>query len=84
MGLKMAPRRIIGAIFCKVARIMQLPQLRPSMVGGNQKWNGAAPSFIRREITTIEEIKMVWVGSSSVFGSGEIRTANNKREEARD
>jgi len=36
---------IIGANFCHVIRIMPLTHLIFSITLGNQKWNGAAPSF---------------------------------------
>lgn len=48
-------RRIIGAIFCHVIRIKLLFQFIPSIISGNQKWNGAAPIFNRRvELIKIE------------------------------
>lgn len=37
---------IIGAIFCHVSRINEFIQFNPSITSGNQKWNGAAPSFV--------------------------------------
>lgn len=40
--------KIIGAIFCQVNKSKQFNHLRPSITSGNQKWNGAAPIFIRR------------------------------------
>lgn len=39
--------KIIGAIFCQVNIIVQLIQLNPSITSGNQKWNGAAPIFVK-------------------------------------
>ena len=40
---------MIGATFCQVARIKQFNQDNCSMVFGNQKWQGAAPSLINKE-----------------------------------
>lgn len=37
---------IIGATFCQVNRIIQLDQFIPSIISGNQKWNGAVPIFV--------------------------------------
>lgn len=36
---------IIGAIFCHVSIIKVFNQVKPSIISGNQKWNGAAPIF---------------------------------------
>ena len=41
-------RRDKGAIFCHVDRVKQMGQDDSCMVEGNQKWVGAAPSFVRR------------------------------------
>lgn len=38
--------KIIGAIFCQVNKINLLNQFNPSIISGNQKWNGAAPIFV--------------------------------------
>ena len=43
-------RSIIGAIFCTVIKIQQVVQGAAFMTFGNQKWQGAAPSFIISEI----------------------------------
>lgn len=39
---------IMGAIFCQVIRIKHDTQSKPSIILGNQKWNGAAPNFNKR------------------------------------
>lgn len=38
---------INGAIFCQVNKIKQFTHDKPSITSGNQKWNGAAPNFIK-------------------------------------
>ena len=42
--------RINGAIFWTVIRIMQCMKEIPCIIGGNQKWRGAAPTFNNREM----------------------------------
>lgn len=37
---------IIGAIFCHVNIIIHKFQFNPSIISGNQKWNGAAPILV--------------------------------------
>jgi hypothetical protein len=49
---------IIGVIFCQVDKIKQFVHLNPLITLGNQKWNGAAPIFIKREIFIIEDVKL--------------------------
>lgn len=49
---------IIGVIFCQVDKIKQFIHLSPLITFGNQKWNGAAPIFIKREIFIIEDVKL--------------------------
>lgn len=39
----------MGVIFCQVIKIKQLNQDNPSIILGNQKWNGADPIFINNE-----------------------------------
>lgn len=39
----------MGVIFCHVIKIKQFIQDNPSIIWGNQKWNGAAPIFINKE-----------------------------------
>lgn len=40
--------RAIGASFCHVNIINAFVQFKPSIISGNQKWNGAAPIFVNR------------------------------------
>lgn len=42
--------RTRGATFCRVIRIIQCIQETPCMIGGNQKWTGAAPIFRSRAL----------------------------------
>lgn len=49
MLFKQKDRRIMGAIFCQVIKIILLIQFNPSITTGNQKWNGAIPVFIIKE-----------------------------------
>jgi hypothetical protein len=44
-------KRPKGPSFCHVHRIKQLIQERDVTVDGNQKWQGAAPSFSNNAIT---------------------------------
>jgi hypothetical protein len=37
-----------GEIFCHVNKRRALIQFRPSKTSGNQKWNGAIPTFIAK------------------------------------
>lgn len=45
---------IIGAIFCQVNKMIEFIHLRPSITSGNQKWNGAAPSFVSKAVFNIK------------------------------
>lgn len=45
----------IGAIFCHVKIIKQFDQDNPSIISGNQKWKGAAPIFVKREVFIISK-----------------------------
>jgi len=38
----------MGAIFCQINIIMQFIHLKPSIISGNQKWNGAVPILVKR------------------------------------
>lgn len=49
---------IIGVIFCQVDRIKQFIHLSPLITLGNQKWKGAAPIFMRREIFKIIKVRL--------------------------
>lgn len=49
---------IIGVIFCQVDKIKQFIHLNPLITLGNQKWKGAAPIFIKREIFITEDVKL--------------------------
>jgi len=52
----------IGAIFCHVNIINELFQFNPSITSGNQKWNGAAPIFINKEVFIIYTIYIfIWI-----------------------
>lgn len=42
--------RIKGAIFCQVNMSVRLNHVKPSMICGTHKWNGAAPSLINNLI----------------------------------
>lgn len=46
---------IIGAIFCHVSKINEFIHVNPSITSGNQKWNGAAPSFVINAVIIIIE-----------------------------
>lgn len=46
---KQKERRITGAIFCQVIKIILLIQFNPSITIGNQKWKGAIPVFIIKD-----------------------------------
>ena len=48
----------MGVIFCQVIKIKQFNQERPSIIFGNQKWNGVDPIFIKREELIKIEIKL--------------------------
>lgn len=47
-----------GASFCQVVKMSKLVQLREEATGGNQKWNGAAPSFIKILIKIKVDVKV--------------------------
>lgn len=47
--------RYIGANFWIDNKIAAWPQVKPSIIWGNQKWKGAAPNFIIRERRRIKE-----------------------------
>lgn len=44
---KLYINKIIGAIFCQVNMSKLFVHLSPSITSGNQKWNGAAPIFVK-------------------------------------
>lgn len=44
---------VIGAIFCHVNIIIEFIQFNPSITSGNQKWNGAAPIFVKIAVSII-------------------------------
>lgn len=47
----------MGEIFCQVIKIKQFNQDNPSIILGNQKWNGTEPIFnIKDELIKIEII----------------------------
>lgn len=56
--------RIIGAIFCQVNIIKELVQSSPSIISGNQKWNGAAPILVKNAVFMInlngDEIEILY------------------------
>jgi len=76
--------KTIGAIFWIVAKIIQFLQERPSILGGNQKWKGAPPSFIRSETIIIVLIIIFSSRGRSILGRGESKIAKIRNEEARD
>lgn len=55
--------KIIGAIFCHVNIKNLLNQFNPSIISGNQKWNGAAPIFVKNE-----EFKIILRNSLEFWG----------------
>lgn len=62
--------RIMGAIFCHVSKIEQFIHERPSMTSANQKWNGAAPSFVNNaEFNIIKNDEFIWVGINSLVNN---------------
>jgi hypothetical protein len=72
----------IGAIFCHVNRIRQFTHLNPSITSGNQKWKGAAPSFIKRaEFIIILNQKFIW-GAINSFRISIIITDINRINDA--
>lgn len=58
--------RTIGAIFCHVLIKKQFIHDSPSITSGNQKWNGAAPIFVRRAEFKIA-IKVILVGNIVIW-----------------
>lgn len=46
-------KKIRGVIFCHVDRIKHIIQGKDAMTLGNQKWQGAMPAFIIKDIKTI-------------------------------
>lgn len=50
----------MGVIFCHVIKIKLLNHDIPSIILGNQKWNGADPIFINKEELIIIEIKLLY------------------------
>ena len=46
-NLKLYIIKIIGAIFCHVRSNKRFSHLKPSATSTYQKWNGAAPIFIK-------------------------------------
>lgn len=49
-------KRTIGAIFCHVINNKLLIHVSPSITIGNQKWNGAIPTFIIKQ-----ELKIIFI-----------------------
>lgn len=47
-----------GASFCQVVKINRLFQFKEEATGGNQKWKGAAPSFINTLAIISAELKL--------------------------
>lgn len=79
---------ISGAIFCQIIKIKLFIHESPSITLGNQKWNGAAPLFIKREDKIImlgileTLIVLIWYGILILIIINKM--AENKRtEEAR-
>jgi len=65
---------IIGAIFCHVSNIRTLFQVRPLTTSGTQKWNGAAPIFIKNAVFNIsEKDSLKW--AFSMISSFELKNA---------
>lgn len=48
----------MGVIFCHVIKIKQFIHESPSIILGNQKWNGVDPIFIKSEELIIIEINL--------------------------
>lgn len=46
--LKKYDNKIMGVIFCQVIKIREFIHDNPSIIFGNQKWNGAEPIFINK------------------------------------
>lgn len=44
----------MGLSFCQVSMIMAFNQFNPSIISGNQKWNGAAPILMNNEVLKIK------------------------------
>lgn len=75
--------KIIGAIFCHVNIKNLLNQFNPSIISGNQKWNGAAPIFVKNEefIIILRNSLEFWgINSNSILI---IMIENNKIIEAK-
>ncbi len=49
---------IKGAIFCQIIKINEFFQFSPSIIFGNQKWNGAIPNFNINDEIKIKLIKL--------------------------
>lgn len=76
--------KIIGAIFCHVNIIKIFIQDNPSIISGNQKWNGAAPILIRNEVFIINIIKFFNSSVNKFFKFRERRIEIRRIEEAID
>lgn len=72
----------MGVIFCHVSKIKQLIQVKFFITSGNQKWKGAAPSFINKaESMIIIKNELIWGLKNSLNINIKI-TENNKIIEA--
>lgn len=71
----------IGVIFCQVIKIKLLIQDNPDITKGSQKWKGAAPIFIKREVI-INKLIIVKFKNSFFKNKNIIIIDNNKIEEA--
>lgn len=64
--MKLYINRIIGAIFCQVNITNLIIQFKPSIISGNQKWNGAAPILVKSaEFIKIIKISLKFWGINS-------------------
>lgn len=74
---------IIGAIFCHVSIMKLFIHVNPSMISGNQKWNGALPIFIIKAESNIIIIQLFESWGKNSKNIKIIRIENNKINEAR-
>lgn len=71
-------RIINGAIFCPVINIREFTQFKPSITSGNQKWKGAAPSFVIIAVFIIIENEKFTRGLINSSVNSNIKIAINR------
>lgn len=53
--------KIIGATFCQVKIIIEFNHVKPLIISGNQKWNGAIPILIKKAEFIIKRFKDIFI-----------------------